>query len=68
MNKPWKNAEGYSDPTAYHGTKTVIQEEDERARRITAVIGIFRAVADLAGLDIINRVEFRDRRSGRTYR
>ena len=23
MPKPWENAEGYHDPTAYHGTKNM---------------------------------------------
>ena len=29
MPKPWENAEGYHDPTAYHGTKNKIRDEDE---------------------------------------
>lgn len=29
MPKPWENAEGYHDPTAYHGTKNIIRDEDE---------------------------------------
>lgn len=30
MPKPWENAEGYNDPTAYNGTKNIIREEDEQ--------------------------------------
>ena len=30
MPKPWENAEGYHDPTAYHGTKNIIRDEDEQ--------------------------------------
>ena len=27
MPKPWENAEGYHDPTAYHGTKNMAVAE-----------------------------------------
>lgn len=63
-----KNIEGYSDPTAYSAMSKVLREENERVRRVSAVIGIFRAVADLAGFDLIARIELRDRKSGREYR
>lgn len=33
MPKPWENAEGYHDPTAYHGTKNIIRDEDEQQKR-----------------------------------
>ena len=29
MPKPWENAEGYHDPTAYHGTKNIIRDAGE---------------------------------------
>lgn len=34
MPKPWENAEGYHDPTAYHGTKNIIRDEDEQQKRV----------------------------------
>ena len=40
MPKPWENAEGYHDPTAYHGTKNIIRDEDEQQKRVnTATSG-----------------------------
>lgn len=63
-----KNVEGYSDPTAYTAMDKVLREEKERVRRVSAVIGIFKAVADLAGFDLVARIELRDRKTGREYR
>lgn len=47
MPKPWENAEGYHDPTAYHGTKNIIR---------------------LAGFELLNRIEIKDRKTGREYK
>lgn len=63
-----KNSEGYSDPTACKAVTKVMQEEQERLRRVTAVVGILKSAADLAGFDLVNRVVLRDRKTGREYR
>lgn len=63
MAKPWENASGLPDPTAYAATRPT---EDEI--RVSKLVKALRAVAELWGFDIISRVEFRDKRTGRTYR
>ena len=63
-----KNAEGYSDPTAHDAISKMTREENERQRRVSAVIGIIKSAADLAGFDLMNRVVLRDRKTGREYR
>ena len=63
-----KNAEGYSDPTAYAGMRNIIREENEQLRRVTTLIGILKGIIDLAGFDLLNRIEIRDRKTGREYR
>ena len=63
-----KNSEGYSDPTAYSAMTKVMQEETERQRRVSIVIGILKNAAELAGFDLANRVVLRDRQTGREYR
>lgn len=35
---------------------------------VADLVWIFKRIARLAGFEIINRMEFRNRRSGRTYR
>ena len=62
--KPWENTSGCKDPTAYAATKPIEEEE----QRISDLVKAIRTFARLAGFDFLNRIEFRDRRSGRTYR
>ncbi len=63
-----KNAEGYNDPTAYNAMTKVMREENEPQRRINALIGSIKSLIDLAGFDLLNRIEVRDRKTGREYR
>ena len=63
-----KNAEGYIDPTAYKAITKVMQEESDQQRRINALIGSLKSLIDLAGYDLLNRIEVRDRKTGREYR
>ena len=63
-----KNAEGYSDPTAGAAMSNIIREENERQRRVTALIGVLKYIIDAAGFDLLERIELRDRKTGREYR
>lgn len=67
--KPWQNKEGYADPTAYHGLKPIIKEEDdEQQKRLNTLIFVLKYIIRLAGFELLNRIELKDRRSGREYR
>lgn len=46
MEKPWKNAEGYSDPTAYAALKAVGQEEAEQQQRVSALVRVLKYIID----------------------
>lgn len=63
MCKPWQNSSGCNDPTAYAATRPT-EEEIQVSKLVKAI----KAVAELFGYEIINRVEFRNRSSGKTYR
>lgn len=67
MPKPWENAEGYHDPTAYHGTKNIIHE-DEQQKRVNTLIFVLKYITRLAGFELLNRIEIKDRKTGREYR
>ena len=64
MKNPRLNKSGYPDPTAYDGEKQISEEE----QKVADLVWIFKKIARWAGMEIINRVEFRDRRSGRMCR
>lgn len=68
MPKPWQNNEGYDGPTAYHGTKNIIREEDEQQKRLNTLIFVLKYIIRLAGFELLNRIELKDRRSGKEYR
>ena len=68
MEKPWKNAEGYSDPTAYAALKAVGQEEAEQQKKVNALIGVLKYIINAAGFDLLTRIELKDRQTGREYR
>lgn len=68
MPKPRENAEGYNDPTVYHGTKNIIREEDEQQKRVNTLIFVLKYIIRLAGFELLNRIEIRERKSGREYR
>lgn len=64
MAKPWENRSGLPDPTAYNGEKAIAEEE----QKVADLVWIMKKISRWAGFEIVNRVEFRDRRSGRMYR
>lgn len=59
-----KNAEGYSDPTAYEAIKN-IDKEDKRFRKLLHTI--FN-ICELSGFRIEGRIVFVDKKTGRIWR
>ena len=48
MGKPWQNGEGYADPTAYEGLKSVIREDAEQQKRLNTLIFVLKYMIGLA--------------------
>ena len=61
--KPWQNSEGYSDPTAYEG-----RENEEQQRRLNNLIFVLKYIIRLAGFELLNRIELKDKRNGREFK
>lgn len=68
MPKPWQNKEGYPDPAAYEGLKPIIREGEEQQRRLNNLIFVLKYIIRLAGFELLNRIELKDKRNGREYR
>lgn len=68
----YRNAEGYSDPTAHDAISNIMRECYDRQEasdaRCTQLIRTLKSTIDLAGFDLITRIEVRDRETGRIYR
>lgn len=68
---PIRNPEGYLDLTAHDALTNVMREQarrDEPDQRHYRMIKTILNLIDLMGYDLLNRIEVRDRDSGRTYR
>ncbi len=59
-----KNAEGYSDPTAYETIKN-IDKEDARFHKLLYTIFY---ICDIAGFKIKDRIVLVDKKTGRIWR
>lgn len=68
MNKPWENSEGYPDPTAYHGTKDIIREENELDKRAYDLIKVLKFIIRSTGFELIERIKIKDKKTGREFR
>ena len=65
-NNPKKNAEGYSDMTPHNAVKNV-ERQNERMRVSKLVRTIFY-ICNLAGFEVVNRIELKDRKTGKIWR
>ena len=65
---PSHNPEGYADPTAHDALEPVQREQLEADHRLARLIKTLKNTIDLAGYDLLNRIELRDRSNGRIYR
>ena len=61
---PYFNSEGYADPTAFYGMKEVIKEE----KQVSDLVHVFKVICNLAGFEIIGRVQFRHKKSGKEFK
>lgn len=62
------NHEGYPDPTAHYGIKEVVKEESEQERRIRHLMHIVREAAHLAGFEVVGRITFKDKKTGKEFK
>lgn len=58
------NRDKYPEPTAKKVERELTAEELE----VSYLVKIIRQIAAWAGYDVVNRIEFRNRKSGRCYR
>lgn len=63
-NNLFYNGEGYPDPTAY----SAIKEENALEGRVSFLVKVLKYIANNAGFDVVNRIELKDRASGRVFR
>ena len=62
-----KNQEGYVDPTAYAALKRISASE-RTEKKAAYLISIIKFIVRESGFEILNRIELRDRKTGRIFR
>lgn len=69
--KPWLNDSGCPDPTAYEAMKH-IQSEERRFSRVDSdahtVVTTIKNILDLAGFELVERIQIRHKKSGKIFR
>ena len=66
--KPWLNNSGCPDPTAYAAMKRIQKEEsyvDDAAHKVVTTI---KNILDLAGFELVERVQIKHKKSGKIFR
>jgi hypothetical protein len=59
----YKYSEGYPDPTAGAAFRHIAEE-----KRAKDLISVLRYIIRVAGFELINRIEIREKKSGREFR
>lgn len=67
-NNPRYNASGCADPTAYDALKPIIKEDVEIERKAYEVVKVVKIIISWAGFELLNRIEIKDKKSGRVFR
>jgi hypothetical protein len=66
--KGGKNQEGYADPTASVAVGHMYREECETDKRAFELIKVLKYIIRAAGFELTQRIELKDRDSGRIYK
>ena len=65
---PYRNSEGYTDPTAHTALEPIAQEEAALESKVNILIKVPKLNAHEAGFDVTNRIELCDRKTGRVFK
>ena len=65
---PYRNPEGYADPTAHDALASIVQAEEAADQRCILLIRVLKGAIELAGFELTERIIVRDKATGRVYR
>ena len=68
MANPFNNSEGYPDPTAYYGERSIRKEEAELEKRAMRAVGMIKLLLELSGFTIVGRITLRDIKAGKEFK
>ena len=59
-NYPKRNSEGYYDPTAYEGMKSIVREENALDGRVSDLVRVLKFIIRNCGFELVSRIEIKD--------
>ncbi len=65
---PHFNASGCPDPTAYEALKPIVKEDAELENKVHFLIKVLKFIISQSDFELLNRIEVKDKRSGRVFR
>lgn len=66
-NDPHYNASGYPDPTAYNAMKAIARDEKIESKA-AFLLNVLKFIIRESGFELLNRIELRDKSSGRVFK
>ena len=67
-NYPKRNSEGYYDPTAYEGVKSIVREENALDGRVSDLVKVLKVIIRNCGVELVSRIEIKDVKTGRVFK
>jgi len=64
----YRNSEGYSDPTAFYGCKDTVKKETELDKSVHKLVHAIRDLTSVAGFEVVGRITFKHKKSGKIFR
>lgn len=65
---PYFNTSGYPAPTAYAALKSVEAENAPLENKVSFLIKVVKFIINESGFELVNRIELRDKNTGRYFR
>ena len=63
-----RNSEGYYDPTAYEGVKSIVREENALDGRVSDLVRVLKFIVRSCGFELVSRIEIKDVKTGRVFK
>ena len=67
-NYPKRNSEGYYDPPAYEGVKSIVREENALDGRVSDLVRVLKFIIRSCGFELVSRIEIKDVKTGRVFK
>ena len=67
-NYPKRNSEGYYDPTAYEGVKSIVREENALDGHVSDLVRVLKFIIRNCGFVLVSRIEIKDVKTGRVFK